>query len=62
MTAIPEHAQHEAVLAGTVTAVPLGQRPPSGPIAILPHPADTATWAVQAAGESSDRSRMPPED
>jgi len=50
MTATPEPAQHEAVLAGTVTAVPAAQRPPSGPIAILPHPADTASWAVQAAG------------
>jgi phosphoglycerate dehydrogenase-like enzyme len=50
MTTTPEPAQHEAVLAGLVTAVPVGKRPRSGPIAILPHPADIATWAVHAAG------------
>lgn len=48
--ALPGSAQHHAVLGAPVTALPAGERPEVGPIAILPKAAPVFVQAVTDAG------------
>jgi phosphoglycerate dehydrogenase-like enzyme len=50
MSPSPDRAQHQAVLTTGVTPLPESRRPAPGPIAFMPHPDDTFSAAVRAAG------------